>query len=346
MQDFYSLTPLLKPESKHIYPIFIPFAGCKKRCAFCAQTLQTGQQEAELEQIEKRLKTSLGADCATRQKKQELAFFGGTFTLMPEYWQKRFLELGKVSNAAHQLHQLRCSTRPDAVSHSQLSLLREYGLKTIELGIQSYDSCSLQASGRGYTGQTAFEACSRVSENGFNLVIQLMPGMPGQTIEAFRKDIELVLELKPQAVRLYPCLVIAETELAKLWQSGSYQPWSIEQTISELAAALLKLNLAGIPVIRQGLAPEAELTSNILAGPWHPALGNIIQAKALYLWLSAKLGNLPASIVQIHLPRWLQGIFWGHKGELKPAYEELLITRDKVIFWEWPIVKFTVSGYN
>lgn len=351
MQDFYSLIPLLKPERRRIIPFFIPFAGCRKRCIFCAQTLQTGQPcvtdtEKELKQAEARLQKSLEA-LTPDGKQEEIAFFGGTFTLLPPAWQRRFLALGRAyAGFAGRNSLLRCSTRPDAVSPAQLALLREYGLKTIELGIQSFDADALAESNRGYAPQEADAACERVIRTGFDLVIQLLPGMPGQSSAAFRQDIRRVLAIRPRAVRLYPCLVIAGTELEGVWQSGKYQPWSLEQTVDLLADALLTLNRAGIPVIRLGLAPEGSLLPDIAAGPWHPALGNLVQGEALYRWLYARLHTLPPGRIRLFLPQWLQGLFWGYGGRLAPAYRQIGIGREQVRFWEWPVVKISLAGYS
>ncbi|MBQ4132189.1 MAG: radical SAM protein, partial [Desulfovibrionaceae bacterium] len=254
MQDFYSFSPLLKPETRHIYPVFIPFVGCRKRCVFCAQTLQTGRQAPASEQIEADLRNYLRAVGPSVSPDSELAFFGGTFTLLPQNLQRRLLELGgAVKSGGAELGEvckgrftaLRCSTRPDAVSSVQLALLREYGVKTIELGVQSFDERSLRASDRGYAGENAFDACARVIKEGFELVVQLMPGMPGQSADAFRKDIERVVGLGPRAVRLYPCVVIEGTELARRWRAEEYRPWNLERTVDELSFALLRLNLAG-----------------------------------------------------------------------------------------------------
>ncbi|MBQ4133437.1 MAG: radical SAM protein, partial [Desulfovibrionaceae bacterium] len=136
------------------------------------------------------------------------------------------------------------------------------------------------------------------------------------------------------------------TELARRWRAEEYRPWSLERTVDELSFALLRLNLADIPVIRLGLAPEAELLPNILAGPWHPALGNMVQGRALFRWIEEQVRRLPAPLARLTLPGRLQGLFWGHKGELESEYQAISIPKSKVTFWDRPIVKFTTSDYN
>ena len=136
----------------------------------------------------------------------ELAFFGGTFTALPEndfeaclafaaYWQKRGL-VGK----------LRCSTRPDAISPDIVERLGEAGFACVELGIQSFSDKALLMSQRGYDGETARRACAMLAgmqaRTGVSLGIQLLPGMPGLEPGEALADIKQRIVFRPSCVRL------------------------------------------------------------------------------------------------------------------------------------------------
>lgn len=329
----------LHPEPpKHdykIYPVFIPFAGCKIRCLFCAQNLQTGQQaqkfKNQIKQVEEYFKQSGGKQVL------DLAFYGGTFTALPQEEQEAYLAMAAKLREQGLVRQIRCSTRPDAVNPQQLKRLLELGLDFIELGVQSFCSEPLAASLRGYTGETAHLACKMVLESGMGLGIQLMPGMPQQSPKHFAEDIKICLELKPEAVRLYPCLVISGTGLSACWERGYYTPWSLEETLEALSPAVLDLWECGIKTIRMGLAPEEGLLENILAGPYHPALGQCVRSRALYLFLRKILATENGSKLspgkRLFAPKRVQGEFFGHKGNLKTAYANMGLSPENITWW-------------
>lgn len=289
--------------------------------------------------------TGLGSHPARRSAEspppaQELAFYGGTFTALPEPWPRRFMELAGRFLASGRLSRIRCSTRPDAVDPAQLAELKALGLSLVELGVQSFDDAALLASQRGYNGQTARRACRAVGEAGLSLGIQLMPGLPGHTPAAFQADVAQAAAFAPKLARLYPCLVLAGTPLAEAWRAGAYAPWGLNATVEQLALALPVLWAAGVPTARMGLAEQQGLT--VLAGPRHPALGQMARSAALLAVVRQRLAQLAqedvlqAGIKQespiiLALPRRLQGEALGHKNALAPHYAALGLA---LHFWD------------
>jgi histone acetyltransferase (RNA polymerase elongator complex component) len=167
-----------------------------------------------------------------------------------------------------------------------------------------------------------------ITEAGLELGLQMLPGLPGHTEETWHRDIELCCEKHPEVVRLYPCLVLKGTVLASWLKSGRYQPQNLEDTITMLARSLPVLWGNNITVIRIGLTPEPQLLDNVLAGPWHPSLGNIVRSRALLQIITdqlALLGRAPQSLV---VPTRYTGELWGYKAENIPALARLGITKN------------------
>lgn len=281
----------------------------------------------------------LAAAMAKGEGPRELAFYGGTFTAIPLEQQLACLDLAFRYKKLGFVSAVRCSTRPDCISVPLLTTLKAAGLDMVELGVQSFDSGILAASKRGHDGSIAREACRLVSASGLRLGIQLMPGLPaaeqGMSTEQFQADMRATVELAPETLRLYPCLVMAGTELAVLWQRGGYTPWPLEQTIPALAEALLMAWGSGIRVIRLGVAPERGLAETILAGPGHPALGAMARAMALCNYIGQRHTQAGAKPVRrLRVPRRFQGEFWGHKNALIPDYAAMGISRETVTWWD------------
>ena len=319
-----------------VFPVFLPLAGCPGRCIYCNQPAQTGQAPEPLEAVLARARAELLARPAASGP-VELAFFGGTFTALPEPVQHHFLDLAAELKACGRVSRVRCSTRPDAVTPALLARLRARGLDLVELGVQSFQDQALVASRRGYDGAAARTACRMVRAAGLSLGIQLLPGLPGlsppegteeteetegtEGTEAFARDVALAASFAPELVRLYPCLVLEGTALAGLWRAGEFAPWPLKATIEALARALRVLWAAGVPAARIGLAEQAGL--RVLAGPRHPALGQMARARALLLHVGDMLPTLAGPATTLFVPRRWQGEVLGQGNALGADYAAL-----------------------
>lgn len=323
-------------RAERIFPIFMPFLGCKSKCVYCAQDKQTGQGTAQSAgEILSSARTLLKKESPCQKgQERELAFYGGTFTALPESERALCLEFLQEMRALGLITRARCSTRPDTLPPYVLEELRLAGISLVELGIQSFNSNALALSRRGYAGEDAMAGCLAVAKAGLSLGIQLLPGMPGCTPHVFLADVEKALSLAPACLRFYPCLVPKGTTLAAWYQKGTYRPWSVEDTVHTLSMALSMAWKARVPVIRLSVAPEPAFDEAIVAGPRHPALGALIQANALILAATKaaeELGRKPQRLV---LPRFCQGFLYGDRGNLKKSWSMLGLTPNRIMFDE------------
>jgi histone acetyltransferase (RNA polymerase elongator complex component) len=115
-----------------------------------------------------------------------------------------------------------------------------------------------------------------------------MIGLPGDTYDRFLLTLDRVIELRPDFVRIHPTLVLKGAPLEDLWREGSYSPLSLEETIDWLKRGLVRLENSFISVARMGLQPTDELERNFLAGPYHPALRQLVDA-AIFLDMAVSL---------------------------------------------------------
>ena len=329
-----------------VVPVFLPFRGCPVRCVFCAQDVQTGLADANplpgtaaqavpqvstgIAQVLNEARQNLWHRHDAGHPPAELAFYGGTFTALPESELAACLDLAREALEQGWISSFRCSTRPDRVDAPTLLRLRSAGCGVVELGVQSFNDSALAASRRGYTGATALAACATVRAAGLKLGVQLLPGMPGHNPQHFAHDVPTALAAGAHMLRFYPCLVLEGTGLAAMWREGSYKPWPLEATLDALAQGWLAAIRAGVPVIRMGLAPEPGLAQAILAGPVDGELGGRVKGRALLLAVrealqapDLRLKSLPESGFALRLPRAMQGFFWGAGGELRPAWAAL-----------------------
>lgn len=327
-----------------VWPVFLPFAGCPNRCVYCAQDRQTGLRSFGLESAFVKLKQGLDQREEQGLPPVGLGFFGGTFTALPRTWQDRFLALACRFKKRGVVSHVRCSTRPDCVSEQLLSRMRHAGLDMVELGVQSFSTPVLAASGRGYAREEVLLGCSLVREAGLELGVQLLPGLPGHGSREWERDVSETVALGPDVLRIYPCLVIRGTELARQWDRGAYHPWSLPGTVERIGRSLPVFWNTGIAVIRIGLAPEQELLHGLVDGPWHPALGTLVRGRALVDILAVGCkGGLGAG-EELRVPARYSGEFWGHRGSNRERLAGLGIDGGTVRFWDNPWFAVVASG--
>ena len=246
-----------------IIPFFIPNGGCPHRCIFCNPERTAGPQPERISaaHFEERVQAHLRS-ARRRPENAEVAFYGGNFTGLARAEQIRLLEYAGRFIRKSLIHSVRISTRPDHIDGEGLSILKAYGVRTVEIGAQSMVDGILQAAGRGHS--TA--------------------------------DVERVIGLRPDMVRIHPTLVLAGTPLAERYRDGNYEPLGLPEALGRCKYALRRFAEASIPVIRVGLqsTPEIEKPGSILAGPYHPAFRSIVESS---LFLDMAVSVLSAHFV-------------------------------------------------
>jgi histone acetyltransferase (RNA polymerase elongator complex component) len=284
----------LKPRP-FIIPFFLPQWGCPHQCVYCHQERITGTRRPELRRsdFEALVKAGLHSRGLAEGRPVELAFYGGTFTLLPDpereallSWAAAYVQEGRVEG-------IRVSTRPDALAEETVTHLKAAGVKTVELGVQSLNDQALERSGRGHSARHSLRAVERLKNIGLAVGIQLMVGLPGDTPADFRRTVREVSGLRPDLVRIYPTVVFPETVLAHWYAEGRYTPLTPEEALSLCCEAVDLLEKVGIPVIRLGLQHHDRMVPgrDIVAGPYHPAFGDLVRGELFLRRITQDLGG-------------------------------------------------------
>lgn len=308
-----------------ILPIFIPHAGCPHQCVFCNQKTISGQKNAAESGAREQIARWL--QWLRPSLENEAAFYGGSFTALDSDLQERLLLLTDELLERGIIGSVRLSTRPDYIDDKKLELLRKHGVRLVELGVQSLDDRVLEAVGRGHTAADVVQAMKRLRAYNFKTGLQLMVGMPQQSFSSLQDTVAQVIELQPDIARIYPLLVIKGTPLAESWAKGEFQPLSLEEAVCQSAWVYDKFMTNGIKVIRVGLQPDDELCSpgNILAGPFHPSMGELVQSFLLRERLTDKLLAVKgAERIVISCPAQMESKLRGMKNSNIKYWQQLL----------------------
>ena len=293
-----------------IIPVFVPHLGCPHACVFCNQRRISGAEKpATAETVREALRRAEAIPCAGPR---ELAFYGGSFTAIPAAQQIELLSAAREALDAGRIQSIRLSTRPDAIDRTILKRLREHGVETVELGAQSMDDEVLRVSGRGHTAGDVFRASAMVKEAGFRLILQMMTGLPGDSPGKCVETAHRLIKCCPDGVRIYPTVIVKDTELYERWLAGEYREHTVEDAVSICARIVPLFERAGIPVIRLGLNPTEELSGGAaVGGAYHPALGELVKSRILYHRAEKLLeGIAPGSkvVLEVHASQLSQMI--------------------------------------
>lgn len=266
---------------KVIIPVFVPHKGCPNDCVFCNQRKITGcLNSATVEDVEKAVEERIYT-INPELDEIEIAFFGGSFTMIPVEDQEALLQAADKYRKSGLIKDIRISTRPDGIDEVVVERLKKYGVTIVELGIQSMEDEVLRQSKRGYLSEIVPKAIKLLKDNGFTTGVQVMTGIPGSTLESEIETTKLLCSYKPQIARIYPTLVIKDTELEEMYLRGSYEPQSLEKAVESASRMLDVFIENNVQVIRIGLQPTDNISegSDVVAGPFHPAMGELVEGR-------------------------------------------------------------------
>ena len=255
---------------KHInVALFVPDEGCPHRCSFCNQKTISGKSRPlTVEDIEKAVETALStSECGDG----EIAFFGGSFTAIERNYMLSLLKKGREYVDKGLFKGIRISTRPDCIDREILEILKEHKVTSVELGCQSMDDEVLLLNERGHSSDDVIKSASLIKEYGFELGVQMMTGLYGDTKEKTLATAERLISLAPDTARIYPTVVLENTALASLYEKGEYIPQGTDEAAEICAELLLMFHRADIKVIRLGLHSGGNVEDGFVAGAYHPA---------------------------------------------------------------------------
>jgi len=259
-------------------PIFIPELACPFQCAFCNQEKISGHQNIPDENEIKQTITEYLKSFKKEDRTVEIGFFGGSFTGIPIEEQKQYLGIVQPFIDSGEINGIRLSTRPDYINKEILDVLKKHRVTTIELGAQSMDDEVLEKSYRGHTSKQTELASEMILDNSFELGLQMMIGLPGDTLKKSIFTAKKIIESGASNTRIYPALVIKGTAMHKWYNEGKYVPLSIEEAINRTKKILPLFEAEGVKVLRVGLHPSEGLLSGheLIAGPFHQSFKELV----------------------------------------------------------------------
>ena len=196
----------------------------------------------------------------------------------------RLLEIGQSYVNNGRVTGIRLSTRPDYISEEIIDILKSYAVKTVELGIQSVDPIVLERSKRGHTREHTENACRLIKESGFELIGQMMVGLPGSDVASEIETARVICSLGANGARVYPTVVFYDTELCNMAIRGEYIPLDEASAIERTKEVLKVFDANDVPCIRVGLCASENLSSEeaVYGGANQSSIGEMAIGEIFY----------------------------------------------------------------
>ncbi len=285
----------------------------------------------------------------------EIAFYGGTFTALDferqsEYFDAARAAVSETENAGHKKFTgFRAATRPDYIDSDILSFLKANEVKTIEIGVESFDGAVLDAAGRGYGSKTAFDAAVLIKSYGFKLSLHLMCGLIGQSRDIFKKDAETLVAIGPDYARIHPLCVIEGSKLGDMYKEKKFTPRPDTELIEETAYAMALFELNGIKVIRAGILENDNFRKEVLAGPAYANLREIAESYihgAVYDYIREKFERGRKILISAGLEKTLNYLIGYKKINIKKNNDLFLEFKNKMLYNNERIYYILISAEN
>lgn len=187
--------------------------------------------------------------------------------------------------------------RPDLLTRAEAARLIAAGVIAIELDVLTLDDRVLADLGRHHERARVLEMSRALRQQGIEVGWVLAPGLPGTSHHTFLRDVEAAVAAGVDTVRLHPVVVWQGSGLEQDHMEGRYEPLTLAQAVTSCRAALQLLEDGGVRVIRIGQQSGPDGLGRALAGPAHPALRQLVEARRALETLSQQVRAVPQGSV-------------------------------------------------
>jgi len=258
-------TDTIPPDAASRPGIYVHVPFCRHRCAYCDfysttdLPLTDAYVAAVIDEIDGFEGFSVPAD--------SLYVGGGTPTVLTNRQLERILDALSPHSAADRSPEITVEANPGTLmSPGRLAELRRCGVNRLNIGVQSFDDRRLAFLGRIHTAAQARQSCMEARRAGFdNLGIDLIYGLPGQTRQEWRRQLETAVDQAPDHLSCYLLSIEPGTALFRRRQRGAFRLLGESETADLFRMTHDLLDAAGYPayeVSNFARAPECRSRHN------------------------------------------------------------------------------------
>lgn len=270
--------------------IHIPF--CHSKCSYCdfysglRPEAAAGYTDALIAELSLR-RSEINGDFSS------IYIGGGTPSVVPAHELSRLVDAIGGLTDMHAVEEFTVEVNPEDVTEELLAAYRGMGVNRISMGVQSFDDTMLKAINRRHSAQQALHAIRLLKGQGWNYSVDLMFGLPGQTLDGWRHDVDRLMQIKPPHMSAYLLSYEPGTRLYAMLTAGK-----VVEAPEQLAADMQKY-ITGAAAANGYLHYEI---SNYAQPGCHSRHNSAYWTMTPYLGLGASAHSYDGSVRRINPP--------------------------------------------
>lgn len=226
--------------------IYIHVPYCKSRCIYCDFFTQT-DLSSRLDYVSAVCREiELRKDYIDKEIVRTIYFGGGTPSLLSLSDLDKIINVIQKSFNISSNPEITLEANPDDISNEYLDGLKYRLLTRLSLGVQSFDKKELIFLNRRHTSIDAIDVVRKAQDSGFdNISIDLMYGLPNQSMDVWTKNLEMAISLDIQHISAYHLIYEQGTKLFRLWETGKVSQAEEDLSLSMFSSMIDLLGRAG-----------------------------------------------------------------------------------------------------
>lgn len=226
-------------NSQENFGIYIHFPFCRRKCIYC-DFYSVGERLADWEAFARAVENEFSVSSLPFEVFPSLYMGGGTPSLAPPELISRFRRMIPV-----EVGEFTIEVNPDDVTEEKARAWREVGVNRVSMGIQTLNDDELKAIGRRHTADQAEKAYSILRKYFSNISLDLIFGLPGQTLSSLSATLDRFIEMRPEHISAYSLMYEERTALTRMRDSGKVEEIPDEDSVEMFRLVTSKLKEAG-----------------------------------------------------------------------------------------------------
>lgn len=312
-------------------PIFVPYTEEKENDIFFKKIYDV-KKSINAKNVTEIIEENLEKDI----KEKEVVFYGESFTKLDINKQEELLSAAYQYLKEKKINSIRIITEATNINKQIIKIYKKYKVTTVELNTESSNDYILKRAKLKYKFEDIVKAAKLIRRARINLNFKMMVGMPESTkLDEINTAKELI-KLKPKLVKIYPVVVLKETELAEELENGEYEPLTVIQAVERCRDITYLFNNKKIKVVECSIESisNSEINSeDTIAGPYNKDFRKLVESSIWYDSIVDKIKkfNVKVKEVQLQVNPENYGNAVGYENENIEKLKELYNVDAKVI---------------
>lgn len=309
--------------------VHIPF--CRRKCIYCGFYSVCDSSKYRSKFVDALLAEASLCVNECKADVQSIYIGGGTPSLLSGEELRRIVSAiaalaGPIESGRDEL-EFTIEVNPDDVSPEQVRLWRKLGINRVSMGVQSLCDAELSFIGRRHDADAARKAYSILRSEFDNVSVDLMFGLPGQSLDSLRTSLRGVIEMRPEHVSVYSLTFEERTALTRMRDTGKIDECAEEDSVAMWRLIESELGAAGYQ--RYEISNYARIDAGEPEDKWRSRHNSAYWKGAPYIGLGPGAHSFNGQVRRENLPDISAYTnYWNGKDNSRQPWQEEMLTKE------------------